>query len=145
MPMADNENEVIQEPEADEGVATQPVLKGRQSFRQVRRELTEEELSSPAAQRLILDELDRLENENAELKGVSRKFHEVDKKASILDEKLKRHTALDILSSAALAAGSLALGYAPKVWAGGSATGPIFLVIGIVMIAGGIWSKAVRA
>jgi hypothetical protein len=143
--MADNENEIIQEPDADDGVASQPTIKGRQSFRQVRRELTEEELSSPAAQRLILDELDRLENENSELKGISVRFHEVDKKASILSEKLKRHTALDILSSAALAAGSLALGYAPKVWAEDNATGPIFLVIGIVMIAGGIWSKAVRA
>jgi hypothetical protein len=143
--MADNENEIIQEPEADEAVESQPAPKGRQSFRQVRRELTEEELLSPAAQRLILDELDRLEVENSELKGVSRKFHEVDKEASILGEKLKRHTSLDILSSAALAAGSLALGYAPKVWATDNATGPIFLVIGIVMIAGGIWSKAVRA
>ena len=143
--MTDNENEIIQEPEADGDAVTQPIAKGRQSFRQVRRELTEEELISPAAQRLILDELDRLEEENTELKGISKKFHEVDKRASVLDEKFKRHTALDILSSAALAAGSLALGYAPKVWAAENATGPIFLVIGIVMIAGGIWSKAVRA
>lgn len=143
--MADNENEIIQEPETDGDVVTQPVTKGRQSFRQVRRELTEEELSSPAAQRLILDELDRLEEENSELKGISRKFHEVDKRASVLDEKLKRHTALDILSSAALAAGALALGYAPKVWAVDNATGPIFLVIGVLLITGGIWSKAVRA
>lgn len=143
--MAGNDNEIIQEPEADGDAEAQPVVKGRQSFRQVRRELTEEELSSPAAQRLILDELDRLEEENTELKSISKKFHEVDKRASVLDEKLKRHTALDILSSAALAAGALALGYAPKVWSADTATGPIFLVIGIVMIAGGIWSKAVRA
>lgn len=142
--MADNENELIQEPEADEGITTQPAVKGRQSFRQVRRELTEEELSSPAAQRLLLDELDRLEDENTELKGISRRFHEADKRASILDEKLKRHTALDIFSSVALVAGSLALGHAPNVWVVDNVTGSIFLVIGIVMIVGGILSKAVQ-
>ncbi|WP_157633639.1 hypothetical protein [Thioflavicoccus mobilis] len=144
--MSDDETDQLQEPDAGEGAVTQVTSKkGRQSFRQVRRELTEDELSSPAAQRLILDELDRLEEENLELKKTRNKFHEVDKRASVLDEKLKKHTALDILSSASLASGSLALGYAPKVWVTGTATGPIFLVIGIVMIAAGIWSKAVRA
>lgn len=143
--MVDDEGELIQEPETSGESITQPVPKGRQSFRQVRRELTEEELSSPAAQRLILDELDRLEDENTELQKIRNKFHEIDKRASVLDEKLKRHTALDIFSSAALAAGSLALGYAPKVWDADNATGPIFLVIGIVMIVSGIWSKVVRA
>ena len=94
---------------------------------------------------MILDELDRLEEENFELKRIRNKFHEVDKRASVLDEKLKRHTALDILSSGALVAGSLAFGYAPNTWATQGATGPILLVIGIVLIVGGIWAKAVRA
>ncbi|WP_163934370.1 hypothetical protein [Paraferrimonas sp. SM1919] len=139
-----SEEDLLVEPDNDSGAVSTPATKGRQSFRQVRRELTEEELASPAAQRLILDELDRLEEENVSLKRLRTEFHTVDKKASVLNEKLKRHNALDILSSAALAAGSLSLGYAPKVWAADTATGPIFLVIGIVLIASGIWAKAVR-
>ena len=142
--MADEEDLLV-EPDNDSGIVTIPVIKGRQSFRQVRRELTEEELTSPAAQRLILDDLDRLEEDNNTLEKFRGKYHEVDKKSSILEEKLKRHNALDILSSAALVAGSLSIGYAPKVWDAETATGPVFLVIGIILIAGGIWSKAVRA
>lgn len=130
---------------ADEGLETPlPSPKGRQSFRQVRRELTEDELSSPAAQRLLLDELERLDSENSDLKSFQGKFHAADKRAGILDEKLKRHTALEILSSGALLAGALALGYAPKVWSS-DATGPMLVALGVILVAAGIWAKAVRA
>ena len=132
------------EPEEGAISAGAPSLKGRQSFRQVRRELTEEELSTPAAQRLLLDELDRLDSENNELKSFQEKFHTADKKAGILDEKLNRHTALEILSSGSLLAGALALGYAPKVWDTGP-TGPILVALGVILVAAGIWAKAVRS
>lgn len=131
------------EPEDSQTHAEPPSPKGRQSFSKVRRELTEEELSSPVAQRILLDELDRLDNEAMELRSFQERFHAADKRAGILDEKLKRHTALEIISSGALVAGALALGYAPKVWDTGP-TGPILIVIGVVLIASGIWAKAVR-
>ena len=38
--------------------------KGRRAFSKLRRELTDEELSSPAVQRLLLDDIERLEKEN---------------------------------------------------------------------------------
>ena len=140
-----DEDELLDEPEQGAATLRLSTTKGRRSFRKVRRELNEEELSSPAAQRLILDELDRLEEENSVLQNVREDFHRVDKKASVLEEKLKKHNALDILSSAALIAGSLTLGYAPKVWNNADATGPLLLVVGVLLIAGGIWSKAARS
>jgi len=140
--MAEDEKPDI-EPEVDSLQREQPTPKGRKSFRKVRRELTEEELSSPAAQRYLLDELDRLDEEVAELKTVRDKFHAADKRADVLDQKLQKHTSLEILSSGALLAGALALGYAPRVWDSG-ATGPILVALGIILIAAGIWAKAIR-
>jgi hypothetical protein len=132
------------EPDEVSANTVTPSFKGRQSFRQVRRELTEEELSTPAAQRLLLDELDRLDTENNELKSFQEKFHAADKKVGVLDEKLKRLTALEIISSGSLLAGALALGYAPKVWGTGP-TGPILVSLGVILVAAGIWAKAVQS
>ena len=140
-----DEDELLDEPEQGAATLRLSTTKGRRSFRKVRRELNEEELSSPAAQRLILDELDRLEEENSVLQNVREDFHRVDKKACVLEEKLKKHNALDILSSAALIAGSLTLGYSPKVWNNADATGPVLLVVGVLLIAGAIWRKAARS
>ena len=42
--------------------------KGRQALSKVRRELSEEESSSPAVQRMLLDDLERLETEASELR-----------------------------------------------------------------------------
>ena len=54
----------------------------------VRRELSEEELSSPAVQRMLLDELDRLETEAGELKEFKEfkdRFYSADKDAAVLE------------------------------------------------------------
>lgn len=129
---------------SEEPRAEQPAsVKGRQSFRRVRRELTEDELSTPAAQRLLLDELDRLDNDCSELKIKSDKYHVADRRVGILEEKLKKSISLEVLSSGAMAVGGLALGYAAKVW-DTSFTGPILLAGGIVLLVSGIWAKAVR-
>jgi hypothetical protein len=140
--MAEHERPDI-EPESDRTQQKEPSVKGRISFRQVRRELTEEELSSPAAQRFLLDELDRLDKEVDDLKSIREQFHAADKRADVLEQRLQRHTALEILSSGALLAGALALGYAPRVWDTG-ATGPMLVALGVILIAAGIWAKAIR-
>ena len=58
--------------------------KGRQALSKVRRELSEEEMSSPAVQRMLLDELERLEMEASELREFKDKFHTTDKDAAVL-------------------------------------------------------------
>ena len=53
------------------GGGVRPVIsaeKGRRSFAKLRRELSDDELSSPAVQRLLIDDIERLEREVAELK-----------------------------------------------------------------------------
>ena len=56
-----------QKPVAKPGVPLPSVPKGRQSLSKVRRELSDEELTSPAVQKMLIEEVERLELECAEL------------------------------------------------------------------------------
>jgi hypothetical protein len=67
-------------------VPAQP--KTRRSWSQLKRDLTDEELTSPAAVKMLLDEVERLERENAELSGYRERFHEADKTSAILSSTL---------------------------------------------------------
>ena len=65
-----------QEPSSEVTIANRPVAAvkakvGRKAFSGAHRELNDTELSSPAVQKLLLDEIDRLERENNELIGIS--------------------------------------------------------------------------
>jgi len=129
-----------EEPEVREGPRDSPP-KGRRSFTSVRRDLSEDELGSPAVQKLLLDELDRLEGEVVASRGIRERFHQADKRASILEEKFKTYSAHEILSNACLAAGSAMLGYAPSAWSTVAAA-PIVLAAGVILIAGALWAKS---
>jgi hypothetical protein len=128
-----------QEPET-KAASTMPALKGRQSLSRVRRELSEDELASPAVQRLLIEEIERLEHESIELKEYRDHFHEADKRAAILEEKSKRSIAGEIIFGTCLSAGAAALGYAPAVWKH-PPTGPVAIVFGLVLIITGIISR----
>lgn len=69
--MADTNTELPDtEPQETAEGGPQPVLKGtsgRKSFAKLRRELSDEELSSPAVQRMLIDEIERLDAERTEL------------------------------------------------------------------------------
>ena len=66
--MAVDEDET-EEPQSDAGIDGTPKSKGRrQSFGKVRRELTEDELGSSGVQKMMLDELDRMDGAEAELR-----------------------------------------------------------------------------
>ena len=82
----------------------------RQSFGGLRRQLSEEELSGPGVQKMLLDEIDRLDGELVQASDMAEKFHVADKDAAILRERFKSHTALELISTASLTVGSVALG-----------------------------------
>lgn len=58
-----------------------PDRKVHRAYSKVRRELSEDELVTPGAQRLLLDELDRLQRQVDELAAYRTQFHEADKRA----------------------------------------------------------------
>ena len=99
--------------EPHEGGSTQGNRKGRQALSNVRRELSEEEISSPAVQRMLLDELDRLETEAGELREFKDRFYSADKDAAVLRERLRASVARD----SGLAIGAAMLGLVPSLWA----------------------------
>lgn len=122
-------------------------------YSNIKREITEEDLQSKAVQRILLGEVDKLENRclllenrvdeiSATYDELQNKFHERDKEKAILDEKLKKSKSQEILYSFCLAAGSVVIGFAKAVWDKG--LGEEFLTLGIFLIIGGIITKAVQ-
>ena len=86
-----------QEPEVKPEVTPTAVVKGRQSFSRVRRELSDEELASPAVQRLLIDEIERLERDCSEFRDYRDRYHTADTKAQILEVRLKKSLAGEII------------------------------------------------
>jgi len=105
----------------------------RKATSTIRRELTEEEiLKSPAAIRLICDDLDRLESDNDRLKENDEKCRKCEVELAIYIEKNKRTTSDEIMYGLCLSIGSLLIGLAPGIKGEN-----VFTILGMV-IAGGI-------
>lgn len=118
--------------------------KGRIAFRRLRRELSDEELTSSAVQRLLIEDIERLEKENGILSEFQYSYHEADKRVAILSEKLKTNIAQDIIFGVCLTIGSALIGFAPSLWELGKPHGVVSIALGVVLIIGGIASKVVK-
>jgi hypothetical protein len=116
----------------------------RRALSRLKRELTDEELSSAGVQKMLLESLARAEEENEELKTLRDKYYGADKQLSVLQEKLKTSAALEVVSMGTLAAGTAAMAYAPTLWAS-QPSGWIVLAFGVVLTAVGIFAKVIRA
>ncbi len=115
----------------------------RRSLSAARRELSDEELGSSAVQKLLIDEVERLEDENQDLDYYREQFHEADKKASIFEERHRRVLSQEIISNGCLVVGAAALGYVPSL-SKDVTTAAIVAVFGGILVVAGIWAKVVR-
>jgi hypothetical protein len=120
-----------------------PENKTGRALSHLKRELTDEELASPGALKMLLEELERQREENIALQSYRDRFYSTDKELSTVKEKLKGNRSVEIVSTACLAVGAATLGYAPAAW-NAQPTGGIVLVFGSVLILAGIGAKAVR-
>ena len=93
--LGDRTRDYTEPPDGEEGVRRSG--KGRQAFRKLRRELSEEELSNPGTLRMILDQHDELLQENDELRRIRERFHVCEKEAAVLRERLNKSNAQDIV------------------------------------------------
>ena len=125
-------------------IAADDAPKSHRAFSRLKRELSDEDLNSPGVQKLLLDYLERAEEENASLKSVLEKYHEADKKNVVLEQKLRTNTAAEVMSTGCVAIGAAALVYVPVVWPS-QPTGSIALFFGIIVTALGIAAKVIRA
>lgn len=112
-------------------------------YSQIRREISEEDLASPAVQRILLGEVDKLQHKVETLEVIESKFHVADKKSAILEEKLRSVNSQDILYSACLTIGSAIIGLSSMVWEKGY--GPATIAIGSVLVVVGIVSRLMNS
>jgi hypothetical protein len=109
----------------------------RLAFQDIKRQLTEAELQNTGTQKMILELLLTTEAERDELKNYVPKYYEADKRAGILEEKLKTNKANEIMFGAGIGAGMAIIGLAPFFW-DDKGHGPIALVVGAAITLGAI-------
>lgn len=110
-------------------------------YANVRRALSEEELASPAVQRLLLSDYDRVERECERLKSFEDEYHKCDKRVAVLEEKLKTSTASEILYTCCVSIGSVLAGVSSIYW---NNRGWLLLCIGIALVIGSVIYKLVE-
>lgn len=135
-------NEIQPDEVGAELVSTQEP-KARRALSRLKRELTDEELSSTGVQKLLLDSLEHAEEENTALRGFRDKYHESDKQKGVLEEKLKTHIAVELISTGCIAVGAAAIVYAPVAWEH-APDGHVLLGFGIVLTLVGVFAKVIR-
>lgn len=133
--------------------ATVPTAKGqpgtalpsgrRQAFRDVRRQLTDDDLQSPGVHKLILDELERAETECDQYRAYLERYHEADRKAAVLEEKLRPSRAVDVLFGVGVGVGSAIMGLAPTFWMV-QPLGQLCLAVGAVLVVGATIGKLTK-
>ena len=114
-----------------------PVSSSRRlSLSNVRRQLTDEELTSPGVQKLLLDMLEEAENECVNLKNYVSSYHSADKRAAILGEQLTRDKKIDVFFGVGVGLGGAILGLVPYLGKDESLYGVICGIIGLALIIG---------
>ena len=115
----------------------------RQAFRDIRRQLQEQELSNPGVQKLLLEELETADARCEILDAFVERFHVADKRAAVLEEKLRTQTAFEILFGVGVGLGCAIMGLAPLFW-DATSKGPITLVVGFLLVAGSTIARVVK-
>jgi len=131
---------------AEEVAATEAKETSRSFLQSARRPLTEEEVTSPAVRRFLIAELERLDQQCAELKEFERKYNEQRVEVATLraDARIARWT--EIVSFVCLSVGSAGLGAAPSYFAikDGTTLGVMLMVFSLILVLGGIISRVIK-
>lgn len=108
----------------------------------IKREISETDLQSPAVQRILLGEVDKLQYRVVNLERIEGQFHAVDKKCEVLEEKIKSLTSQEVLYGFCLTVGAVIIGLSSLVWKDGY--GWVAISIGSSLIVGAVLSKAIK-
>lgn len=76
--------------------------KGRKALRNIGRDLEPDDLNSPGVQKMLLDTIDRLEEEKGELEQFKADFHTANTNLKIAEERLKQRAFVEIMYSVCL-------------------------------------------
>lgn len=137
-PAASEESKV---PPADSSV---PASGRRAAFRDVRRQLTDDELKSSGVQKLLLDMLQEADDERETLRSYVGRFHEADKTSAVLREHVKIQTAIEVLFGVGVGLGGTTIGLAPFLWGLKSEYGIITGLVGLCLMIGATAGRVVK-
>ena len=141
--MTENIESVDKEPSGASIAGDTTATKPASALAGISRSLTEDELSSTGARKLIIDRLDKAEMDVVQLREYEAKYHDSDKKVAILTEKATQTNSFEILYGASLVLGSIFAGLAPSVW-DKQPYGWLSLFAGIGLVIGAVIAKGVR-
>lgn len=104
------------------------------------RDLSEEELDSPAARRFLIAEIQRLDTECDEGKSLSLSYNDLRVENAQLRERSKKSRAIEILSFVSTSAGAAGLGAAPSYISVAEVAGVgwVFAVVAAILVLTGI-------
>lgn len=120
-----------------------PASGRRAAFRDVRRQLTDDELKSSGVQKLLLDMLQEADDEREGLRAYVNAFHTADKTAAVLGEQVKAQDALDIFFGAGVGLGGAVIGLVPFFWGTKPEYGIITGIVGLSLTLGAIVGRGV--
>jgi hypothetical protein len=134
------------EPQPDESGAS-PVsgvsAKTRKALSRLKRELSEEELGTTGVQKMLIAEVERLDEENNALIHYRDRYYEAATKLAVSFVKLNEKRAAEIISTACIAIGGVVLGYVPALSEANNHS-RMGIIVGAVLIVAGIAAKVVR-
>lgn len=129
------------EPTAAE--STSHIKSSRKAFSKLATELTDEELSSPGVQKMLLAEISRLESAVIYSESFKDKYHVADKDREVLKQKEKTFIFSEILYSVSLTLGAALIGLTPSIKA--SEVSPAIIgIVGFLLVGGAIVAKVVK-
>lgn len=143
-PSSQSEPAPSQEPETPPSDSAVPAFGKRAAFRDLRRQLTEEELKNSGVQKLLLEMLKEADDNLEELRSFENQFHETDKKAAVLKEQLKTHNVIEIFFGIGVGLGGAIIGLTPFLWTARPAYGVIALVVGCGLMIGSAIGRIIR-
>ncbi|MEG6524880.1 hypothetical protein [Bordetella bronchiseptica] len=115
----------------------------RKSLSKLRRELTDDELSSPAVQRMLVDEIERLDVERNQLVEFRDKFYDSKTRIGVLEEKFTGKMAIEVIHVACNTVGAAALGYAPSIW-DKQPMAWLFAIFGTILVVMSLIAKVIK-
>lgn len=121
-------------------VHTDETAMASSAFLKVLRELSYEELSSPGVVRIMLDKVEQSEHRKAELSELRERLHKTDMQMAVLEERMRKSGASEIMSWLAPTIGAVLIGLTPFFWVA-KPQGPISLALGVVLLVSGVMSR----
>jgi hypothetical protein len=124
--------------------AVTPTSGRRESLLNIRRRLTNDELSQSGTQKMLLEMLEEAENQTKCMRDFEAKYYRADKESAILNEKLNTDRSMEIFFGTGVGLGGAILGLSPFFWKLGDIYGVLCLLLGVCLIIGASIGRAIK-